>query len=102
MAKVKGGADAIRNRVAALVWLVAVLAAVVLAVAALLQALDANPDNTIVQFFNDAARDIDGPFKDVFNFDGDNAKTKEILVNWGLAAVAYLVVGKVLDRIIRP
>jgi len=102
MKRVKGGTDAVRNRIAALVWLVAVLAAVVLAVGALLQALDANDANSIVQFFNAAARDIDGPFRDVFRFDGDNARTKEILVNWGLAAVAYLIAGKILDRVIRP
>jgi len=102
MKKVEGGADAVRNRIAALVWLVAVLAAVVLAVGALLQALNANDANSIVQFFNGAASDIDGPFRDVFRFDGDNAETKDILVNWGLAAVAYLIAGKILDRIIRP
>jgi len=102
MSKVKGGADAIRNRVAALVWLIAVLAAAILAVGALLVALDANPENDVVDFFRTLARDIDGPFSDVFTFDGDNAQTKERLVNWGLAAIAYLVVGKILDRIIRP
>jgi hypothetical protein len=98
----KGGADAIRNRIAAVVWLVAVLAAVVLASGALLVALDANQDNAIVDFVRNLARDIDGPFWNVFTFEGDNAKTKELLVNWGLAAVAYLVAGKILDRIIRP
>lgn len=98
----KGAADAIRNGIAALVWLVAVLAAVVLAVGALLAALDANPDNSIVDFFRALAHNIDGPFWNVVTFDGDNARTKELVVNWGLAAVAYLIVGKILDRIIRP
>ena len=30
------------------------------------------------------------------------AATKTLLVNWGIAALVYLVVGKMLDRIIRP
>ena len=30
------------------------------------------------------------------------ALTKNALVNWGLAAVVWLVVGRVLERIIRP
>ena len=30
------------------------------------------------------------------------AETKNALANWGLAAVGYLVVGRILERIIRP
>ena len=32
----------------------------------------------------------------------EDAVVKSVLVNWGIAALAYLVVGKVLDRVIRP
>ena len=35
-------------------------------------------------------------------FDGKDAETKGALVNWGIAAVVYLLIGKVLDRVIRP
>ena len=100
--KVKRGTDVVRNRIASVIWIVAVLCAVVLALAALLISLDANTDNALVEFVISAARRLDGPFANVFSFDGDNAKTKERLVNWGLAALAYLIVGRVLDRIIRP
>ena len=104
-AKVKKGADAVRNRIAAAIWLVAVVCALFLAVGALLIALDANQNNVVVQFVLDGAALLDGPFSrqnGVFTFEGSNAATKNALVNWGIAAIAYLVVGKILDRIIRP
>lgn len=91
----------VRSWIASAVWLVAVLAALVLATAALLVALDADADSSLVELAVDWAQRIDGPFADVFAFDGDGARTRERLVGWGLAAVAYLVVGRVLDRIIR-
>jgi hypothetical protein len=106
---VKAGSDAVRNRIASVVWLLAVAAAIILAAGALLIALDANQDNAIVEWVLDAAHAIDGPFWKVFEFTEENARgqvvtdeTKEALVNWGLAAVAYLVVGRFLDRVIRP
>ena len=98
---VKKGTDALRNRIASVVWVVAVLCAVVLALGALLISLDANPDNALVEFVTDAAKRLDGPFANVFEFDGEDARTKTRLVNWGLAALAYLIVGRVADRIIR-
>jgi hypothetical protein len=96
------GSNRLRNLIASIVWLVAVLGAVVLALGALLFALDAaNPDNSAVRFFIRTGRQLVGPFASVFEF-GKNESGKEHLVNWGLAAVVYLIVGKVLDRIIRP
>ncbi len=96
------GSNRLRNLIASIVWLVAVLAAVVLALGALLYALDAaNPDNGVVQFFIGIGKRLVGPFANVFEF-GKGESGKEHLVNWGLAAVVYLIIGKVLDRIIRP
>lgn len=92
----------IRSKVATLVWIVALLCAVALALAAVLVALEANPANGIVSFFNDLAHKVDGPFADMFTFSGKDAAKKEILVNWGIGAAAYLVVGRILERIIRP
>ena len=98
--KVVAGTNAIRSRIASVVWLVAVVCALFLAVGALLVALKMNQDNAIVAFVLDGARTLDfGTFKD---FTGKGAATKEALTNWGIAAVIYLVIGKVLDRIIRP
>ena len=98
--KVVAGTNAIRSRIASVVWLVAVVCALFLAVGALMVALGMNQDNAIVAFVLDGARKLDfGTFKD---FTGKSAATKEALTNWGIAAVIYLVIGKVLDRIIRP
>jgi len=98
--KVLAGANLVRSRVASLVWLVAVVCALFLAVGALLVALKMNQDNPIISFVLDGAKKLDfGSFKD---FSGKNAHVKEALTNWGIAAVIYLVIGKVLDRIIRP
>ena len=104
--KVAAGANLVRSRLASLVWLVAVVCALFLAVGALLIALKANQDNAIVAFVLNVADRLDlGVFsreQGIFTFDGKNAETKNALVNWGIAAIAYLVAGKVLDRIIRP
>lgn len=102
--------DLIRNRVASVVWLVAVLAAVVLSLGALVIALGANQQNTVVESVLDAANRIDGPFWRIFDFYEENSQGARIgpdtatnhLVNWGLAAVAYLIGGRILDRVIRP
>lgn len=104
--KVKAGAAAVRNKIATVVWLAAVLCALVLAVGALLIALKANEQNSIVEFVVNGAKSLDGPFSltdGIFTFADDaDGRVKSALVNWGIAAVVYLVVGKILDRVIRP
>jgi len=99
-------ASKIRARLAQLVWLVAVLCALLLAVGALLIALDANKSNDLVDFVLRAADFVD---LEVFSrqdgikqFRGQGAEVKNALFNWGLGAVAWLVVGRILDRIIKP
>jgi hypothetical protein len=104
--KVVAGANAVRSRIASLVWLVAVVCALFLAVGALLVALKANPDNAIVSFVLDVANKLDlGVFSrenGIFTPKNDPEGVKSALINWGIGAIAYLVVGKILDRIIRP
>lgn len=99
-------AAAVRTRVATVVWAVFVLLAMVLAVGALLIAIGANRDNGLVQFVLDLADGVDlGVFSrenGIREFDGSNAETKNALFNWGLGAVAYLVVGRLLERVIKP
>ena len=48
---------------------------------------------------------VDGPFgrdTGIFQFHGKNEAAKEALVNWGIAALVYLLVGRVLARVVRP
>jgi hypothetical protein len=100
----------VRTRVASVVWMAAVLAAAALSLGALLVALEANMDNTLVSAVLKLDRAIDGPFWKVFDFyketksgaQGPPDDVKNHLVNWGLAAAGYLVVGRLLDRMIRP
>ena len=95
----------VRTLLGQLVWGAAVVAALFLAVGALLVALDANPDNALVRLVLDVADvldlDVFSRANGVFTFDGADAATKNALVNWGIAAVAYLVVGRLLERLIR-
>ncbi|HVE69304.1 MAG TPA: hypothetical protein VNB64_12055 [Solirubrobacteraceae bacterium] len=83
---------------ARLVMLVAWIVVGVIVAGILLVVLEANPTNAVVEAVTDAARWLAGPFKDLFTF--DNAKTA-VAVNWGLAAVVYLVVASVIARLLR-
>ena len=100
------GGTRVRVWVAQAVWLLAVVCALFLAVGALCVALDANRDNALVKFVLDVADavDLEAFSRDngIFKFSGGDAATKNALANWGLGAVAYLVGGRVLERIIRP
>ena len=107
-AKAKAATDVVRLRIAQLVWLVCVVAALFLAGGALLIALGDSIDqqNDLVKFVLDVADKLDfgvlGREDGVFDFDGKNADTKNALANWGLAAIVWLIAGRILDRIIRP
>ena len=71
-----------------------------LALGALLIALDANTQNDLVQVILDIADKVDlGVFSrqnGVFDFTGENAEDKNALTNWGLAAIMWLLLGKVV------
>ena len=96
----------VRVVLAQVIWLLFLVAAMFLAVGALLIALDANQDNDLVKFVLAGAERVDlGIFsKDngIKQFTGPDAETKNALFNWGLGAAAWLFVGRMLDRLIRP
>jgi hypothetical protein len=101
---VRSGSARARVAIAQAVWAIAALLAVILAIGALLVAIDqTNESNGLVSFILDLADGVDlGVFdrhNGVMSFDTESANA---LVNWGLAAVAWLVIGKVLDKLIRP
>jgi hypothetical protein len=60
--------------------------------------LEANRSNDLVDLVLDIARFLAGPFKEMFDI--DNGKV-QVAVNWGLAAVAYLIVGSLIARLLR-
>ena len=96
----------IRATLAQLVWLVCALAALLLAVGALLIALDANRSNALVDAVLQAADYADlevfSRHDGIKDFRGQGAEVKNALLNWGLGAVAWLVAGRVLERVVRP
>jgi hypothetical protein len=107
-AQAKAAADRVRTLVAQVVWVICALAALVLAVGALCIALKANLDNGLVKFCIDTADKLDfGAFSridGVAHWKGHShaSLTKNALVNWGLAAVVWLIIGKVVERVVRP
>ncbi|GAA1694017.1 hypothetical protein GCM10009745_44480 [Kribbella yunnanensis] len=100
LSSVGSGVRQLRNLLASVIWLIAVLAAALLALGALFTALDqTNQSNEIVRWVLERGHDLVGPFKDLFRL--ETAKNT-LLVNWGIAALVYLIAGKILERFIRP
>jgi len=98
-----------RTRLAQVLWLVCVLCALVLASAALLISLrgaGTNPANSLYKLLVDVGDQLDfGVFSrenGLFDFAGKRSETKDALVNLGIAAVVWLGIGKILERVVRP
>jgi hypothetical protein len=84
----------------ALARLIRVIAGVVVAVIVagiLLRLLSANPHNAIVSDIHDAARALVGPFKNVFS---PGSAKASLALNWGLAAIVYLIAGHLIARLV--
>jgi hypothetical protein len=83
--------------IARLIRLVATIVALIIIAGIVLFLLNANPHNAIVSDIHDAAKWLVGPFHNLFHF----KKPKVTLtVNWGIAAVVYLVVGHFLASLL--
>lgn len=99
--------DALRHQLARVVRIVFGILAAILAVGAVLVVLrdSVNEQNAIVRFVLDVADGVAGPFDrtdGIFSFSGENAVAKNALVNWGIAAVVYLVIGRLLSGLLAP
>ncbi|GAA5150244.1 hypothetical protein GCM10023340_26940 [Nocardioides marinquilinus] len=99
----------IRTAIARLLWTVCLVFAFVLAASVLLIAIDANRQNELVDFlFKFADRvdlgffDLTSPIKDFDSKKGQYQDTKTALFNYGIAAVVWLVIGRIVDRVVRP
>lgn len=82
---------------ARLVRTLASLIALVIVAAIVLFVLGANASNDIVRAIHDAGAWLVGPFKNLFSI--RNAKVA-MAVNWGLAALVYLIVGHLIARLL--
>ena len=97
----------VRGQAARAVKIIFSVFAAILALGAVLVVLRSNINggNSIVQFVTDTADAISGPFSrddGIFSFSGKNSIAKNALLNWGIAAVVYLVIGRVLSNLIAP
>src|SRR5215470_12610338 len=81
--------------ISALIWLIAVVAAVIIILHIVFVLFSANTGNTFVSFIADAARNLAWFFRDLFTL---KDKKLEVVVNYGLAVVVYLAVGRVIAR----
>ena len=99
--------NAIRAKVARAVRIVFGALAAILALGALLVVLrdNINENNEVVKLITDIADTISGPFSrddGIFDFTGKNAEAKNALLNWGIAAIVYLLIGRFLANAIAP
>lgn len=99
--------DQIRETMAKVLRVVFLLFAVVLALGAFLVAVRENvsQSNELVKVVKGLADAIDGPFSrdnGIFKFTGENAETKDAVVNWGIAAMVYLAIGRYVQRLLGP
>jgi hypothetical protein len=97
----------VRTQVARVVRVVCGLLATVLAVGVLLVVLRDHVDehNGAVRLVLDVADGISGPFSrddGLVDFSGDDAPAKNALLDWGVAAVLYLLAGRLLATLIGP
>ncbi len=98
---------AVRTQAARAVRIVFTVLAAILALGAILVVLrsNINEQNTIVKLITDVADAVSGPFSlndGIFAFTGKNAVAKNALTNWGIAAIVYLLIGRVLSNAIAP
>jgi hypothetical protein len=91
------GAAIARASFARAVILLTSAIALVLILGIVLTILEANRSNDIVQVVRDAAGVLAGPFDSLFKLDSNKAETA---VNWGIAAVVWLALGRLVARLL--
>ena len=83
--------------IARLVSIAASVVALIIVAGILLYVLGAHQSNDVVRWVHDAAKTLVGPFDHMFTVGGAKAT---LAVNWGIAAVVYLVIGSLIARLI--
>jgi hypothetical protein len=71
--------------------------ALIIAIGIAFVVFDANPGNTIVSHVHDWAQSLAGPFDGMFRLHGPKTS---VALNWGIAAIVWLVIGSLLARIV--
>lgn len=76
--------------------LVLLLLAAVVALAVVFTLAPTNAENVLVRNVLDLAEQVAGPFRDVFTADDPD---RELVLNYGLATLVYLVAATVVGRL---
>jgi hypothetical protein len=99
--RARSGAAANRGRhtLARVIGAIAAVVALILIVGIVLTLLKANESNAVVGALLDAAGWLAGPFEQMFTFD---RKRTETAVNWGVAAVVWYALGRLVARVVAP
>ena len=86
-----------RVAIARLVTAAAAVVAAIIVLAIVLHLLNANPSNQIVDAIHQAGSWLSSPFHGIFSpSDGD----LRMALNWGIAALVYLVVARIIARVV--
>jgi hypothetical protein len=91
------GSAIARASIARFITLIAAAVALILIAGIVLVVLEANRSNDIVQAVRDAASFLAGPFDGLFTMDSNKA---EHAVNWGIAAVVWFALGRIIARLL--
>src|SRR3712207_1347087 len=94
----RAGAYGAPGILARVIEIVVAIVAAILALGVLLVVLEANRGNGLVDAILGAARWLAGAFRDFFSLDD---RKLEVAVNWGLALVVYVVVGRLIAGLLR-
>src|SRR3954462_12839796 len=92
-----GGGLGARLAVARVITAAASIVAAVIVLAIVLHVLNANPSNSIVSAVHDAGNWLSSPFHGLFSPHNGDVR---MAVNWGLAALVYLIVARVIARLV--
>ena len=83
---------------ASVITTIAGVVAAIIIIGIILVLVNANPNNQIVDFILDVGSFLTRPFHGLFPQDD---RKQDILVNWGIAAIVYLIIGAFIARIAR-
>jgi hypothetical protein len=92
-----GGGIAARVAVARVITAIASIVAAIIVVAIVLHLLNANPSNGIVDAIHQAGSWLTTPFHNLFSPKNGDLR---MALNWGIAAVVYLVVARIIARLV--
>lgn len=94
----RSGSGGARSAIAKAITTIAAIIATLIVVGIVLVLLKANPANDIVDALREIARFFAQPFDAIFELE---RRRPEIALNWGIAAVVYLVIAGLIAKLLR-